>query len=85
MSKCEKYEYPTRDAATGAIAGMNRAKKHNKAPHKAYRCKICGQWHITSNSKKKNGKRPELINVASETKLKDEIKGQIEIFIKRIK
>jgi hypothetical protein len=84
-TKCEKHEYPSRDAATSAIAGMNKAKKHKKAPHKAYRCKLCNMWHITSHSKKKNGKRPELINVAPELEIKESLKGQIQNFIKRIK
>jgi hypothetical protein len=54
---CDKFTYPTRQAAIDAMVGMKvhphagrKRKKHTC--HTVYQCPKCGQYHMTSGQKR---------------------------------
>lgn len=46
-----KICYPTREYARETISYDRSAHKSNKYPRKVYKCKFCGQYHLTSGKK----------------------------------
>lgn len=50
-----KRRYSTRKAALGAM-NLERARQARgerlTAPNGVYRCRLCGDWHLTSNATK---------------------------------
>ena len=50
--RCDKELYPTKLIAQEAINGIKKHRNLRKPPVRAYYCKSCDGWHLTSNSKK---------------------------------
>ena len=58
---CEKVTYETFNEAQKAVQGFKKGRSYGKSgrrlatkkPKRAYKCEICGKYHITSQKKKR--------------------------------
>lgn len=54
---CDKVSYESFAEAEKAVKGFKKGRHHHrkfatKKPKRAYKCEICGMYHITSMKKK---------------------------------
>lgn len=51
MNQCAKRRYPTMEAANDKLDRIERERPRRpgrKLPIRAYKCRRCGGWHLTS-------------------------------------
>jgi hypothetical protein len=66
---CDKVTYDNRHEAEEAIKGISKDKgptRSKKRPVRAYQCRGCGKWHLTSEKKKPHA--PKSVTVEVHTK-----------------
>lgn len=58
--KCNKRTYPTKKSAMDSIV-KPKSKTDKKVPIRAYECKVCSGWHLTSKPDRRfqNEESPE--------------------------
>ncbi len=56
---CEKITYASEKIAKASLHFIEALKQEHKKPVRAYECKICGGWHLTSISYEEWEKRKE--------------------------
>lgn len=47
-TKCKKKAYSSQKYAEGIIANISENSERDKLPTRAYKCEVCGYWHLTS-------------------------------------
>ncbi len=45
---CDKFMYATESIARAHLRGIKNTEQEHKKPNRAYECRKCGGWHLTS-------------------------------------
>lgn len=80
---CKKASFKTKEEATARALEINLESKAKKKPIRGYPCKICGQFHLTSWSKKKKIAVNLKHKIGVETSIQNRLESEAEYWSRK--
>ena len=72
METCKKVSFDSKEDANRRVKEIDLEEKRDKNPIRSYRCEQCGQWHLTSVSKKTYKHIKKLPEIRKERRINSE-------------